>query len=206
MNLTLEASLTEVESLPDQEAADALDAKIRRLEAILRTAFMELGYIASVIQKRKLWQYLKSPKSGHLFTSFDEWLLDAAPYSRSHCYAAKGIYEELAESIPRQTLMKINETNARTLLEVSSTVRPKLAESAVVLSEDQLRQTIQKDFPQQHVERKRTLTFHLSESAYQVVTDTLNYIGSRLEISDRDGQIEALCADFSAEHSEDDAA
>lgn len=193
----------EIDRMEDAEAADALDGNVRRLEAILRTAFMQLGYITSTFQKRELWRYIFCPKSGQAFSSFNAWLLDAAPYSRSHCYAAKGIYEELEANVPRGTLMQINETNARVLVQVSKGSRRKMAESAVTLSEDEFVAKVQQDLPNQHIEVKRKLVFHPTESAYQVIVQTLDYVGSKMEIQDRDGQLEALCAHFLTEHSDD---
>ncbi len=186
-----------IDNLSSPEAGRVLSDRVHLLDGILRTAFMELGVIVGEVQKRMLWREM-CPESGHPYESFNAWLLDAAPYSRSHCYAAKGIVEELSKDIPRDTLLRIDETNARTLLEVSSALRQDEAilRAAQTMPGPEFLEHIQTQHPLQHVEATKRFSVILSATNHAAVMEALDKVGELMHLDDRAGELVALCINF----------
>ena len=193
-----------VDRMGDLEAANVLDGRVRALDRILRTAFIELGWIVSQYQRRELWKHVQSLDTGQTFGNFNGWLVSAAPYSRSHCYAAKGIVEELTKDVPIENLSGIDETNARVLVSVSGSCRSKLVKSARTLSGDDFVAKVQQDFPQLHIESKKKLVLTYSEGEMAEVERALDRVGRQLDppIEDRAGLLLAWAIDANMEEGE----
>ena len=192
----------EIDRMPDQEAATLLDSRARALDAILRTAFIELGAIVSCYEKRQLWKHVQSLETHQCFHSFNDWLLNAAPYSRSHCYAAKGIVEELTKDIPLERLMGVNESNARVLMLVSSGVRLSLVESAKKLSENDLIDEINDEHPEQHIERRQPVVM-APVSVSKIIEQAIEVATALYGCKSRGEAEEAIHADFLQAHQAD---
>ncbi|MHB1952451.1 MAG: hypothetical protein ACYCOU_01785, partial [Sulfobacillus sp.] len=164
---------------------------------ILRSAFIELGYIVGEVQRRMLWREI-CPESGQPYESFNAWLKDSAPYSRSHCYAAVKIVEELSKDIPREKLLRIDETNARALLGVSSAIRQDEAilRAAQTMSGPQFVEHIQAQHPLQHMEITKRFAVTLSSTDHEAVMEALDKVGELMGLDDRAGELVALCINF----------
>lgn len=185
--------------MPDPEAAALLDGRARALCAILRTAFIELGAIVSCCEKRMLWQHVRSSDTLEPFTSFNQWLIHAAPYSRSVCYEAKRIVEELTKDVPLNRLMGVNETNARVLMQVSSGLRPKLLEAAKTLPEKEFISKIQAAYPEQHVEQRQPVLM-ASTGASAKIDQAIEWAIALYGCKTRGEALEAVCEDFCLAH------
>ncbi|MHB1952165.1 MAG: hypothetical protein ACYCOU_00330 [Sulfobacillus sp.] len=186
-----------VDRLPSPEAANVLNARVRLLDGLLRGAFMELGYIVGEVQRRMLWREM-CPSPGQPYESFNAWLKDAAPYSRSHCYAALKIVDELSKDIPREKLLQIDETNARTLLGVSSAIRQdeSIQRAAQTMPGPEFVEHLQAQHANQHVETAKRFSVTLSATDYEAVMEALDQVGELMGLDDRAGELVALCVNF----------
>jgi hypothetical protein len=133
------------------------------------------------------------------YQSWHQWLLAAAPRSRSYIYLVVGRYKELSPDIPEEELAQISLGSAGVLKQLSPAVR-KLSKirQASKGKPSELRQVLRDEFPSQHIETivERTLYFTTSqweriEAAYEAyrLTDE----GASLETF-----IEWLCSEQDA--------
>jgi hypothetical protein len=158
-----EANLLAIRQMPNDEAAPFLDHRLRELEAVWKRSFVERGMILLEFEQRELWKTLG-------FHSLGSWLTDAAPQSRSDCYAALQAVKELRD-IPRAELAEIPRCNIGTLRRLSSNIRqnPEVLTAAKTLPEREFAAMIEVNHPNQHIETTRTLVFKLDSSAAKVV-------------------------------------
>jgi hypothetical protein len=168
-----EATLIEMRALPDAYTAQLLDSHLRLLEQQWKRSFISRGLILIEMKQRQLWKHVLD-RNARPFTSLESWIVDAAPQSRSDCYAAMRAVEELRD-IPREQLADIPRCNVATLRLLSSAVRsdPDVIEAAKNLSEKDFTARIEKDFPLQHIEGRRQIRFKLLQSDYEVVEQAI---------------------------------
>ena len=193
-----ETDLAYVRSLPDKEAAQLLDGRLRALDRVAKTGFMERGIILREVQGRKLWQHLAA-EDGRFYHSLDQWIVTAAPWSRRDCYAALGAAESLKE-IPLDRLASIPRCNIALLSQLSSGVRkdPEVLKSARDLSENDFRATIKQEHPHEKIEMTREVKLKFTESQYSKVMDAVD-----LAIQHDDGsRIEDVIEGWAANYSE----
>lgn len=87
------------------------------------------------------------------FRTWDAWLIDAAPRSRSYIYWSVKTFEKLSPDIPEEDLAQIPPGSASVLLSVSPAVRStSKIRRAAREKPAKLRATIKKEFPEQHLE------------------------------------------------------
>ena len=118
------------------------------------------------------------------FSSWHSWLIEAAPRSRSYIYLVVGRYKELSPDIPDEDLAQIPITATTLLRKVSSKVRQSsnIRHQAKNGSVNELRNAIEQEFPEQHLEGivEQRLRFTTSQwerieaayEAYRVVDST----------------------------------
>lgn len=164
-----ELTLVNLRSATDQYAAQILDAKMRVLEQQWRRSFVEKGLIAVEMKQRQLWKHVLDPQ-GQPFKSMEAWICNAAPQSRSDCFAAMRAVEELRD-IPREQLAEIPRVNIATLRQLSTAVRsdPAVLEAARNLSEHEFTAKIEAEFPSQHVEARKPIKLRPTTSQSLVV-------------------------------------
>jgi hypothetical protein len=132
-------------SLTPQDRAEARDAYVRAFDR----QFADWAEIAKAcIDVERDKDYLRLG-----FKTWHEWLLDAAPMSRSYIYIVVGRYKELAPDISHEELSKMPLGSAKVLASVSSSVRqnPKL-QSVAIKKPKELREFIRDNHPDQHIE------------------------------------------------------
>ena len=199
-------SITQYETV---EAAIALDRRLRAIAKAVEYGWWEIGHIANVFQEQALWKVLSDPVHDEPYRTYTGWLESAAPggMSRRTCNYNKRLVTVLA-GIPVEDLRQIRQSNAFILADgiKSERVRlnPEVIEAAKKLGQDEFVEKIQHDFPEQALERRCRLVFHLEKSAEAVVLAVLDRVGALLNIPDRDGQLEALCVDWKTEHWEEE--
>ena len=79
---------------------------------------------------------------------------------------------------------------------------PEIMDAAETMTNVAFVGKVVKDHPELHFERKIKLVFRPTASAYAVEMRALDLVGRLLSINDREGQFEALAADFLGEHDE----
>jgi hypothetical protein len=121
--------------MAEEPAGTFLDRRLRALEEVYKRSFVERGLILREVQERELWRWL-ADSNGFQYKCFDDWVCDAAPQSRSDCFAALRVVKELQE-MPVQDLLQIKRANLEQLKKVSSSVRilPEVVAAAKSLPE-----------------------------------------------------------------------
>ena len=186
-----ELEIRQLRSMPDEEAAQVLDLRLRELEKQHRRGFVERGLILVEVEERQLWD--KIP--GRPFKSMNEWIANAATHSRSDCYAARDAVKKL-RSIPTEQLKEIPRCNVNVMLRdiKSEAIRnsPEVVEAAQTLSENDFREKLTADYPDQLIENKVKVVLHFDKSAYDFITSKL----AEGEFSSWEQGVEAFAASF----------
>jgi hypothetical protein len=135
-------------SLDVQAFAD--DSRVREIDRQVRESWSELAAICIRVRDKLLWKYLINP-----YTSFDDWLMDAAPVCRSTIYRGMGILSVIAADVRPEDIAGIEIGNASLLAQLSSGVRqdPEIIAAAKSGRESKkLRQAVRQRYPDQLVE------------------------------------------------------
>src|SRR5215471_17767948 len=104
------------------------------------------------------------------FTTWNAWLVDAAPRSRSYIYLAIGRYEELIHDIPEEELSKIPLGSAGVLRQLSSSVRKNPAVRAAAKGKPrELRKVLATEFKDQHIETVVEINLKFTASQWAIV-------------------------------------
>lgn len=151
-------SIMRMRSLPDQEAADALDGRLRGLERAYKRSFVERGLILLEMEERRLWGFLTDSETGQAYASLEKWIVSAATHSRSDCFAALKAVKELRD-IPTDQLLDTPRCNVAVLQSLSSSIRkrPEVVKAAQTKSAKEFVKHIEERWPEQHIEEKRTI-------------------------------------------------
>lgn len=149
-----ELTLVQLRGLPDWEAADVLDHRLRVLEVQYKRGFIERGIVLLEMQQRELWKHVRD-QDGNPYTSFERWVVGSAPYSRRDCFAALAAVKQL-QDVPREQLAEVPRCNIEVLKQLSPAVRaePEVMERARSLSEREFRASIGVTHPEQCIEPK----------------------------------------------------
>lgn len=187
--------------MPDPEAADALTERLRFLDGIYRTGFVERGMICRDMRDRMLWRMVLDPSTGKPYHSMDAWIAGSAPWSRRDCYAAMRAVDELKD-IPTETLSQIPQCNLAQLQRMSTQTRqePAVLAAASSLSREQFAAKVEREFPDQHIEAKN-VRWMLSGSLARLAGEAIEVAMYRYEVKTREEALEAIFADFIASYS-----
>ncbi|HEY3620733.1 MAG TPA: hypothetical protein VGK96_28350 [Candidatus Sulfotelmatobacter sp.] len=144
-------------SLLEKQATYYLDQRVRSLDVTAKTSYIERGLILREMKRRFPWDDLTDPTTDAPYTSFDRWVLSAAPYSYRDCYAAMAAAEELRD-IDSEKLAGIPRCNIVVMQSLSTEVRnrPETLQAAAAQSEREFISTIQRTAPEQHLEHRAT--------------------------------------------------
>lgn len=196
-----ESSLVHLRSIPDEQAAIALDGRLRALEALWRRSFVERGLILIEMKQRLLWQHLDDPTTGVPYTSLERWILTAAPQSRADCYAAMRAVEELRD-VPREQLAEIPRCNVHILQALSSQVRrePEVIKAATSLSQREFVAKLEKEYPLQHIESRRTLHMHPTKGASEVIEQAIQRASDMEGCTTREESLECIAVYYLQGH------
>ena len=146
--------------LTPKDRAEARDSLVREFERQWNN-WSEIGRVCSEIERDKDWEVLG-------YKSYHQWLIAAAPRSRSYIYLVTGRYKELKDDFTDEELSQIDLDSTKTLRKLSPAVRhdPEVREAAKKKPRE-LRRLIVERHPEQHVEdiEERTLKFETSQAA-----------------------------------------
>ena len=187
--------------VPDDEAAVVLDRGLRELERGYRRSFVARGLILREVEERKLWEKLTDAETGKAYTSFDRWIVSAAPHSRSDCFAALKAVKELRD-VPTDLLLDMPRCNVSVLQTLSSEVRksPKVIEAAQTLSKKDFIKEVQVEHPQQHIEGQTQRKWHFDDSALPVIDKGIEMGMFMEELETPEKFIEYLITDYIEQH------
>lgn len=142
------------------------DSRVRELERQHVATWSEMAELCQAVEEQQDWKLLGFP-------SYHQWLLDAAPQSRSAMYAARGLLAELKE-IPIETLRQIPLGSARTLAMVPRARRGETIVLAATRARPKaFREAVVEKFPDLHIEADERMAFRMSRSQRKVVEGAL---------------------------------
>jgi hypothetical protein len=122
VNSSLEVQI----QLPDEQAAEKLDARVRvydTIDFLNENSYIEIGRIAHEMDKRKLWQHVVNPKTGETCSSFNEWTKSCPSSCRAKIWAAKGTFEDLSVDLRPEQMDGVPRGKLKVLCQLSSKVR-----------------------------------------------------------------------------------
>ena len=148
--------------LSPQERAEARDSYVRSFERQFAD-WVDIAKVCIEVERDRDWELLG-------FASWNAWLLDAAPRSRSYIYLVTNRYKELSPDIPDEKLSAIPIGNTSILRKVSKKRRqePKIIEAATHKPREFLKD-LQELAPEQHLETIVEKTFKFSASQWEVI-------------------------------------
>lgn len=135
------------------------DNRVRELERQQISTWSEMAELCTLVEQQGDWKILG-------FDSYGQWLVDAAPQSRSTIYAARGILSELKE-IPQEELRQIPPGNAKVLAKVPKAKRTKsMLQKAKEQRPAAFTAHVQEKHPELHIETlvPRKYKFEASQS------------------------------------------
>jgi hypothetical protein len=190
-------TILELRTGDDLDAADRLDARVRELESQHKRTFVEMGLILNEMSDRTLFIKIVDKVTGQYFTSFDRWLADAAPISRSGGYAAMKAMRELTD-VPVAELQEMPRCNVITMTKLSTKARkdPKIIEAAKECSEEDFAKKIEELHPEQHIENKKPMRLKPVKSARQNIDRALKIAMWVWDLKDREAALEAIASYF----------
>lgn len=180
-----------VNDIPTQ--ALLTDTEVRQWEKRHNAQFSRLGILLLECRTKELWRYL--PQGFH---SFDAWLLDAMPCSRSTGYSALQVAERLS-GIPEAERALISPGNLRTLAEVDD---PKVIKSRPILDAAKsmkpaaFREHVIKQHPEQHIEAYKPMRFQPTESQREKIEEGIALCLQLGDAVTREEALEQVCQDY----------
>jgi hypothetical protein len=180
------------------------DHRMRELEANHIATWSEMASIAIAVRDGREWELLK-------FGSFNQWLHDAAPQSRSHIYAGIGLLEELRQDVSKQDLKRIPQTTAKVMVLMSKRQRQskRVLEKAKTLAPREFIADVRDSMPELHLEKFTARRFNFSKSQDKIIEAALAManvleVGNILaaehrEMSDEQA-MEKICSDYMLSH------
>lgn len=190
-------TIRQLRGLPDLEAAVAFDGCLRGLERQYRRSFVQRGLILLEVEERGLWRLLDDNETGLPYSSFEKWVVGAASHSRSDCFAALRAVKELRD-VPVDQLIEMPRCNVSVMQCLSPAVRrhPEVVKAAQVLPAKEFVQRIGKDFPDQHIEERRTIHLAPVESAKAIIDEAIEMAMTLEEVKTREQALEAIAAEY----------
>jgi hypothetical protein len=198
-----EANLSATRKLDDWDAAELFDTRLIELEKMARHSFVEMGLVCLEVQKRELWKLIVAPDwidsqgvehSGETFHSIDAWIMDRLGVSRASAYSAMKVLEANA---PIDDLREMPRRNAVRFAKLSSAVQadPDIIEAAKG-SEKSFLAKIQRDYPDQHIEKTRAIVAAPAITAREAMDLCFDVVCWAYDLSSREDVLENLCAYF----------
>jgi hypothetical protein len=176
----LSSNLSDLISLDDPEAAEALNNRIiawNKIDELQKQGYVDRGLIALCVERRQLWKYMVDPDVGVPFSSFTAWMACSEFMGcRRTNFEAYGDMKKLAD-VPPEKLIGIEKYNIKALLLTSTAVRndPAILEAAIELSQDEFLSKMEREHPLQHLEARKPLRFNLGRSQAKDVQRWIDY-------------------------------
>lgn len=176
--------------IPPRDQAIADDQWVRDFDRRLRD-WPNLAQVCLRVDQRREWDLLG-------FHSYDHWLADAAPFSRSLAYWAVGTFKELGKDFTAEELADMPNGTASVMKQLSSEARrdPRIRAAAKKKPKD-FRKTVKEIRPEQHIEEINSQTFNFTDSQWERISDTVEaWRSMNNPESSMEEVIEGLCSDW----------
>lgn len=174
------ANLSDLFSLPDAEAAEALNGRMAafvQIERIHQRSYVERGLIIREFEKRKLWKYLTDPETGETFPHLTAWLScsEFLGCRRTNFESKRDM--ELLVDISAEKLIDVPKSNIKVLTQLSTAVRnqPDVLEAARTLPQHELMDKVEQEHPLQHIEKCMPIRLTPGRSERKAIDKWVNY-------------------------------
>jgi hypothetical protein len=190
-----------------QAAADLAwehDSRVRELDRLWSSTWQELGQLAMTVRDNNEWKLITYRDEERLldlpYTSFNSWLLNACPKSRSVVYAAIGALDELKDISPAD-LKQIRHSTAHVLKKLPRAMRaqPDVIADAKRMTTKEFVSKVKRERPDLHLEQFIPCEFRFTESQEKVIDKALAKAMEVYELPTRELAFEAICADWMLE-------
>lgn len=162
-------TISEVLALPAVEAEKYAFERVFAITSGWHRTYGECGLLLNAVHHNGWWK--------HRFTSFSDWLEEAAPHerSRSQAYAAMAHVRELIGDVPAEDLIDIPQANFDTLTQLPKAARQskEILSAAKTLENTQFAAKAQREYPNSHIEVKVWLRFQEELSAAEQIETAL---------------------------------
>lgn len=192
-----ESDLALLMEKPLEYQAQTLDQRVRTIEKVWKRTFTELGIICLYVDEKRLWQYCYDP-AGNRFTSFDAWIIDSAPLSRSYAYDAKAKIKILRDSgVPLERLAEVPRVNVITLSQLPPVLQrdEEVLADAQKLSEETFRAKMVSEHPEAHLEARKRVRWEFDQTAWEVVDEAVHRAMQKWECNQQ-AAIEGIFAEW----------
>lgn len=172
-------TLPDLISLPDPEAAVALNGRMALLDmvdAAHSVSYSQRLVIIAEFRRRSLWKYLIDPLVGEAFPHETAWLSSGFGGCRRVNFEAKRDAEKLAD-VPPGKLLDVPKGNIKVLTQLSTAVRnePAILETARTASEDELLDKVEKEHPDQHLTVRKRIILRPGRAEARVIEGWVAY-------------------------------
>ena len=199
-DFTVTFSIEQVRSMPDKDAAEFADGRIRLLERRDKLTFAERGFLMLEMETRELWKHIPHPAGGFCH-SLNHWIHDASPDSNGTCYAALAVAQSLSGVIPAEELNDVKRCNLEILSKLSTaTARQPDVRMAAKGKEEDFVAKIKRDYPHEHIEAKRPMHFKPDESQRDAIDEALRMAAVLEEAMSREEALTCLAVSYSIDH------
>lgn len=163
--------MASVLKMTDCQAEQTLFSRLRLLDRTEKLSHAERGYICRIVKEHRLHE--QRLDNGHP-CSMNRWITLACPWGHSTVFQAMKDVEDLKD-IPPEHLAEIPQANFPVMKQLSTQVRsePAVLEAAKTQQSEEFAQTIQRDYPDQHIQARKLLRFAPEESALVVIEEAL---------------------------------
>ena len=141
------------------------DYQVRQLERQHVACWSQMAELCRVIEEQEDWRILG-------YSSFNTWLLSAAPQSRSAMYAARGLLKEL-EGLETSDLREIPLGSAKVLASVPKRSRTQKLIEAAKRPPSEFKANVQDKFPELHIESSSKRSFEFSRSQEKIINGAI---------------------------------
>lgn len=189
-----ENDIANLRSMDDADAAEIFDLRLIELERFAKRSFIEMGIICVEVKRRDLWRMIVGP-DGQYFHSIDAWIMSRLGVARSSAYDAMKVL--LIEEATLEDLRQMPRVNAVRLSKLSSDVQrdPAIIEAAKG-TEKAFVEMVQGMYPDQHVEKTRTIVAKPTATAREAMDECFLVVCWAYDLGSREDVLENLCAYF----------
>jgi hypothetical protein len=184
--------LAALKNEPASEALRICTARVRELDTLEKTTFIERGMILAAVEDNEWW------KADPSYTSFDDWLIKESPVGRSSSYAAKSTFKSLKEAkIPWEDVKTIPRCNLQIVAKLSPKVARKEStlKAAKELPEKEFRAHVANKHPDQHVEAIDPVKLKFTESQ-RTIWDGAIAMAMKMGAKDEEEAAELIAAHY----------
>jgi hypothetical protein len=185
--------MSQTNSSPDLDSAARESLIFARLQAWDKaiTSGPEIGIMCRDVRDGELWRYHEG------CTSFDSWMVLAAPRARSTAYGYLRQVEALSD-IPDEHLGQIRGENVDTVKQLSTAVRaePEVLEAARTQKAKEFIGTIRRDHPEQHISRRSRYRLNPTEEQKAEIEEAVELAIERGDANTREEAIFMWAMDY----------